>query len=78
MIKKLDIKKFCIQKTIPLEKTRACTVSQDNLEIKYDANQNVYISLDKSQEIVDVHDSNGDEIPHCDKSDIQINFPFST
>ena len=55
----INIKKCCIQKTIPFEKN---IVSQDNLEIKYDANQNIYISL-ASQENVDFHDSDSEEIP---------------
>ena len=60
VIKKLDIKKYCIQKTVPLEKNTPCTASQDKLKIKYD-NQNVYISL-ASQKNVDVHDSDSKEI----------------
>ena len=60
VVKKLDVS--AIQKTVPLKKSTPCTASQDNLKIKYDTNQNVYISL-ASQENVDVHDNDSKEIP---------------
>ena len=57
VVKKLDVSS--IQKIVPLKKSTPCTTSQDNLKIKYDTNQNVYISLEN----VDVHDNDSEEIP---------------
>lgn len=45
VIKKLDMKKHCIQKIVPLEESTACTASQGNLKIKHDTKQNLDVSL---------------------------------
>ena len=66
VIKKLDMKKYSNQKKMSLEKDSAFTVSQDNLEIRYDGHQNVssfYVPLDTSHEKLDNNDSEGEEIP---------------
>ena len=66
VIKKVDIKKYSIQKKKSFENNPACKMSQDNTEITYDANQNVpclYLSLDTSHENVNITDSDSEEIP---------------
>ena len=63
IIEKVDIKKYSIQKNIHRGKVSSHTGPQDNLENTNRNVPSVSLSLDASQQNVDLNDSDSEEIP---------------